>query len=79
MGPLLASSRPDIFCEVLGRAAADALTGILEPLGYSFYLLTDAGPQRRSEVTAHELWRNHMFTTRDGSAIGSLAVTVGGS
>ena len=79
MGSLLGSSRPDIFCEVLERAAADALTGILEPLGYSFYLLTDAGPQRRSEVTPHELWRNHMFTTRDGSAIGSLAGTVGGS
>ena len=79
MGPLLGSSRPDIFCEVLQRAAADALTGILEPLGYSFYLLTDAGPQRRSQVTAHELWRNHMFTTRDHSEVGRVAGTVGGS
>ena len=79
MGPLLGSNRPDIFCEVLQRGEADALTGILQPLGYSFYLLTDAGPQRRSQVTADELWRNHLFTTRDGSAIHRVAGTVGGS
>jgi FkbM family methyltransferase len=79
MGPLLGSSRPDIFCEVLQRDEADALTGILQPLGYSFYLLTDAGPELRSEVIAHELWRNHMFTTRDRSAIARVAGTVGGS
>ena len=79
MGRLLASSRPDIFCEVLQRAEADALTGILQPLGYSFYVLTDSGPERRSRVTAHELWRNHMFTARDSSAIGCVAATVGGS
>jgi FkbM family methyltransferase len=78
MGPLLRSSRPDIFCEVLQTADADALTTILEPLGYSFYLLTDAGPQRRSRVTAHQRWRNHLFTTRSNSAIAWLAGTVGG-
>ena len=79
MGPLLGSSRPDIFCEVLHRANADALTNILQPLGYSFYVLTDAGPQRRSRVIADELWPNHLFTTRDSSAIDYLAGTVGGS
>jgi FkbM family methyltransferase len=79
MGPLLGSSRPDIFCEVLPGADADALTSILQPLGYSFYLLTDAGPQRRSQVTAHQLWRNHLFTTRESSAIAWLAGTVRGS
>ena len=79
MGPLLGSSRPDIFCEVLQPAGADALTTILRPLGYSFYLLTDAGPQRRSQVTADQVWRNHLFTTRDNSAIAWLAGTVGGS
>ena len=79
LGALLARSRPDIFCEVLGHAEADALTSILSPLGYSFFLLTDAGPMRRSQVTAHERWPNHMFTTRDSSAIASLAGSVGNS
>jgi FkbM family methyltransferase len=67
MGQLLCSTRPDIFCEVLPCGDADALTNMLQPLGYSFYLLTDAGPQRRSRVTAHERWRNHLFTARDSS------------
>ena len=79
MGALLADNRPDIFCEVLRRSDADALTSILQPLGYSFYLLTDAGPERRWQVTAHQLWRNHLFTPRDGSVIARLAGTVGDS
>jgi len=79
MGPLLGSSRPDIFCEVLQRTEADALTGMLRPLGYSFYLLTDAGPQPRLRVAADEVWRNYMFTTRERSAVACLAGTVGGS
>jgi FkbM family methyltransferase len=79
LGQLLQSSRPDIFCEVLYGAEGEALTTILRPLGYSFYLLTDAGPKRASEVTAHQVWRNHLFTTRDSSAIARLGDTVGSS
>ena len=65
MGRLLAQSRPDIICEVLPRGDGDALTTILEPLGYSFYLLTDRGPQRRHRVIADERWSNYLFS-RDG-------------
>jgi FkbM family methyltransferase len=79
LGPLLGSSRPDIFCEVLHGAEAEALTTILRPLGYSFYLLTDAGPKQTSEVTVHQLWRNHLFTARDSSAVALLGGTVRGS
>ena len=79
MGELLPRSLPDIFCEVQPRGDADALTGFLRPLGYSFYLLTDAGPKRRPEVIADEQWRNQMFTTRDSSAVARLAGTVGRS
>jgi FkbM family methyltransferase len=79
LGRLLRSSRPDIFCEVLHGAAAETLTTILRPLGYSFYLLTDAGPKRASEAIAHQRWRNHLFTVRHSSAIVALAGTVRGS
>ena len=79
IGELLPKSRPDIFCEVQPRGDADALTRILQPLGYSFYLLTDAGPRRRPEVIADDQWPNQLFTTRDRSAVARLAGTVGRS
>jgi FkbM family methyltransferase len=62
MGRLLRESRPDIVCEVLPSADADALTTILQPLGYWFYLLTDTGPRRHDRVTANLQWPNHLFT-----------------
>lgn len=62
MGRLLSDARPDIVCEVLPRADADALTTILEPLDYSFFLLTDAGPQRRERVIGDERWSNYLFS-----------------
>ena len=62
MGRLLSDARPDIVCEVLPRADGDALTTILEPLDYSFFLLTDAGPQRRERVIGDERWSNYLFS-----------------
>lgn len=64
MGRLLADYRPDVFCEVLPRADADALTAILQPLGYSFHLLTEAGPIRRERVIGDERWSNYLFSCR---------------
>jgi FkbM family methyltransferase len=64
MGELLNTARPDIICEVLTRSDVGALTGILEPLGYSFYLLTDDGPQPRHTVAPDPRWLNYYFTTR---------------
>jgi hypothetical protein len=64
MGDLLASAKPDIFCEVLPRADAYALTRLLAPLGYSFWLLTERGPERREDVAADPSWSNWLFTPR---------------
>jgi FkbM family methyltransferase len=64
MGGLLPHCRPDIICEVLPRGDADALTAILQPLGYSFYLLTDVGPMCRDRVVVDERWPNHLFSCR---------------
>jgi FkbM family methyltransferase len=72
LGQLLAGG-PDIFCEVLPQADGDALTRILEPACYSFYLLTEAGPQRRPRVISDRRWPNHLFTTREDSDIASLS------
>jgi FkbM family methyltransferase len=62
MGQLLEESRPDIICEALPTGDGDALTAILEPLDYSFYLLTDTGPRRRDHVIADERWSNYLFS-----------------
>jgi FkbM family methyltransferase len=63
MGRLLDDYRPDIICEVLPRGDADGLTAILQPLGYSFYLLTDSGPIRRDRVIGDERWSNYFFSS----------------
>jgi FkbM family methyltransferase len=62
MGRLLSESRPDIICEVLPSGRGEALTEILQPLGYCFYLLTDVGPVRRDIVIADKHWPNYLFT-----------------
>ncbi len=64
MGSLLGDSRPDIICEVLGRADVGALSSILEPLDYASYHLTDRGPERCAMITPHEQWLNYLFTAR---------------
>lgn len=54
--------RPVIFCEVLaGSSDAEVITGLLAPLGYQFYLLTDRGPERRATVKPDSRWRNYIF------------------
>lgn len=57
---------PDIICEVLPEwETGPALEGILEGLGYRYYLLTDAGPKRRARIRGHRVWRNYLFTLKD--------------
>jgi FkbM family methyltransferase len=63
MGTLLAESQPDIFCEVLGTADVNALTGVLEPVGYEYHLLTEDGLQRRDAIVPDARWPNYLFTT----------------
>lgn len=60
---LLRRSHPTIVCEVLeDRGAEAALTSILRPLGYRFYLLTPKGPEERPDVGGHPTWLNYLFT-----------------
>lgn len=57
----LRRDRPQIICEVLDAAVAGALEDLLEPLGYEFFLLTQAGPVRCEHIRPHERWRNYIF------------------
>jgi FkbM family methyltransferase len=60
----LRRDRPDIVCEVLTPSDGQAITQLLEPLGYQFYLLTGDGPRRRDTVEGHPDWLNYLFTAR---------------
>ena len=64
LGAFLSEWRPDLLCEVLGTADVAALTSILTPLGYTFYLLTDDGPERRDHIAPDPKWLNYLFTAR---------------
>lgn len=58
----LRRDQPIIFCEVLkGRGSAEAVEGILRPLGYRFYLLTPKGPIVNDHVEGHPEWLNYLF------------------
>jgi FkbM family methyltransferase len=65
MQATLRSHRPDVICEVLTRSDGDALTAVLEPLGYRFYLLTPDGPRRRDAIVGDPRWLNYLFTARE--------------
>lgn len=56
--------KPDIICEVLRGADTQALVTTLQPLGYSFYHLTDRGAEPRADLAWHPRWLNYLFTTR---------------
>jgi FkbM family methyltransferase len=64
MRETLRTCRPDIVCEVLTRGDGDAITSLLEPLDYRFYLLTDDGPVPRPKVVGDPDWLNYLFTAR---------------
>lgn len=52
---------PAVVCEVLSDGLASAIEDILRPLGYTFFLLTDAGRHPCEHVTPHPTWRNFLF------------------
>lgn len=65
MKKTLARDRPDVFCEVLeGRGTGPALEEILGPVGYRYYLLTDAGPQERTTIAGDVRFLNYLFSTK---------------
>jgi FkbM family methyltransferase len=63
---LLASSRPDILCEVLYGHTEPQLMEILEPLGYRYFHLLPEGPTRRERIHGDPTfrYRNYLFTCR---------------
>lgn len=65
MSKTLLRDRPDVFCEVLeGRGTGPALEAILGPLGYRYYLLTDAGPRERTTIAGDERFLNYLFSPK---------------
>jgi FkbM family methyltransferase len=66
----LAAHRPDIVCEVLASPpTTDGLVAVLDPLGYSYFLLTPDGPVRRARPDADPRWMNYLFTTHPDRAL----------
>lgn len=61
MAHTLETARPTIICEVLTESTGRALTDLLRPLSYEFFLLTDDGPAHRDEVRPSPEWRNYAF------------------
>ncbi|HLL73740.1 MAG TPA: FkbM family methyltransferase [Pyrinomonadaceae bacterium] len=58
---LLARDRPDIIVEVLpGQGTAPEISRLLKPLGYTFYLLRDSGPERRRDIEEDPAWPNYL-------------------
>ncbi|HEX3151786.1 MAG TPA: FkbM family methyltransferase [Gemmataceae bacterium] len=71
---ILERDRPHIFCEVLAdRADGIALEKTLRPLGYRYFLLTDAGPEPRERIEGHARWLNYLFTKLTQTEISALA------
>jgi FkbM family methyltransferase len=56
--------KPDIICEVLRGTDTAALVKTLQPLGYSFYHLTDRGAAPRKALTWHPRWLNYLCSAR---------------
>ncbi len=57
----LERDRPDLVFEVLpGQGTGPAIRRLLGPLGYSFYLLRDTGPERREDIEDHADWWNYL-------------------
>lgn len=57
----LESDRPAIMCEVLKPGTGAAIEAILAPLGYRFFLLTDAGQVACDHIRHDGNWRNFFF------------------
>lgn len=65
MAEVLSQNHPAIFCEVLPNGDGAAITRLLQPLGYQFFLLTAAGMEERPAVEPVERWRNWLFVCGD--------------
>lgn len=58
---LLERDRPVLVFEVLpGHGTAPEIEGLLAPLGYTFYLLGERGPERREHVEDHPTLWNYL-------------------
>ncbi len=77
MRQTLERDRPPLICEVLrGFNTHDELMSLVAPLGYRYYLLTDAGPEPRPRIepqpNGHWEWRNYLLTTLAPSDVARL-------
>ncbi len=64
MRETLQKDHPFIVCEVLkGRGSEKALSEILQPLNYRYYLLTPDGRILKDQIEGHPEWLNYLFTT----------------
>jgi FkbM family methyltransferase len=75
MSATLERDRPEIFCEVLTADGGAEIQGLLAPLGYRSYLLTERGPELRDRVRprpgADAYPDNYLFTIPGREALSS--------
>ncbi len=64
---LLERDRPHIFCELLGTEAAATAQGLLEPLGYRFFLLGPEGAEPQAALVPEPgAGNNYLFSVDEG-------------
>jgi len=77
MSEVLRRDRPHLIVEVLAAFETGSwIESILEPLGYSFHLLTRDGPRRsehlKGQPDGHFEWRNYLCTRLSQEQVGAI-------
>ena len=73
----LSEHRPDILCEVLhGVGDGPAVEAALEPFGYRYHLVEEAGIRRCGRIEPSIRFRDWLFTTRSEADLETLRIRV---
>lgn len=61
----LKEMRPLVISEVLGSERKTDIEGLLAPLDYHFYLITDNGIERKPHIEGDKVYRNYLYIPRE--------------
>ena len=74
---VLRTARPDILCEVLaGQADGKELEGLLDGIGYRYYLVEDRSLRRLAHIEPDPRYRDWLFTRRDEADLRARGIPV---
>jgi FkbM family methyltransferase len=68
--------RPDILCEVLGRADAEQLETLLTPADLQRYLVTDSALVHREQIRPDDRYRDWLFSRRSPDELRQFGLAV---